>query len=160
MSSSDDLRKRITRLSKLMQKAEGLATSPADKAAAHSAQVAARSRQQFAARAELGPLPKPVNRRRRNATRKSLEKFLRTYFPHSTGLKPFSDDHKRMIADMQAIIEGGGRLVNAVYRGFAKTTISENAAIWATVNGFRQFVLVLGINAGASAANRDGLARP
>lgn len=135
----------------------GKAATPAARAATRSAQQAARSRQQFAERAEVGPLPKPFKPRRRNAARKSLIKFLTIYFPHSTGLKPFSADHKRMIGDMQQIIEGGGRLVNAVYRGFAKTTICENAAIWATVNGYRQFVLVLGINAGASTANIDSI---
>ncbi|MBN2131400.1 MAG: phage terminase large subunit family protein, partial [Sedimentisphaerales bacterium] len=88
---------------------------------------------------------------------KSLLKFLTTYFPHSTGLKPFSDDHKRMIGEMERCIRGGGRMVNAVYRGFAKTTISENAVIWAALYGLRRFVLLVGINKHESAGNIDSI---
>ena len=104
MTTPDEIRKRIDKLSRLLKQAEKLAGSPEGKAAAHSAQVAAKSREHYAAAAEIGAIPLPKNQRRRNAAGKSLLKFLTTYFPHSTGLKPFSDDHKRMISDLERII--------------------------------------------------------
>jgi hypothetical protein len=158
MSNQDDLRKKAANLAKLLRQAERLTGGNGKQsAAAHSAQVAGRSRDQYAQRAEVGPPGKPKNKRRRNAAGKSLLKFLTTYFPQSTGLKPFSDDHKRMIAEMERCIRHGGRRVNAVFRGFAKTTISEHAAVWAALYGIRQFVLIVGINQVASAGNIDSI---
>lgn len=69
-----------------------------------------------------------------------LHRYLRTYFPNSTGRSPFSDDHKMVIAAIQSCILGGGWFLNSVYRGFAKTTITERAAIWALSYGHRRFV--------------------
>jgi hypothetical protein len=86
-----------------------------------------------------------------------LLKFLSTRFPHSTGLKPFSADHRRMIGGMERAIRGRGRRVNAVYRGFAKTTITENTAIWAALYGLSDFVLVTAINQNASANIIDSI---
>jgi len=149
----DDVRKRIDALAKLLRKAEKLTSTPEEKAAAHSARVAAKSREAFREKAEVGPPEKPAKPWRRRKAAKSLLYFLKTYFPRTTGLSPFSDDHKRMVDELERCIRQGGRMVNAVYRGFAKTTISENAAIWATLFGYRRFVLVVGINQGASAGN-------
>ncbi len=143
-----------------LRAAMGKAGTPTDKgaqAAAHSARVASRSREQYATLAEVGPPGEPVNPQRREAAGKSLCKFLTTYFPASTGLKPFSDDHKVMISELERGIRHGGRNVFAVYRGFAKTTISENAAIWAILYGLRQFVLIVGINKTASSGNIDSI---
>ena len=36
-----------------------------------------------------------------------------------------SDDHVRVIGRVQDCVLRGGRFINAVYRGFAKSTISE-----------------------------------
>jgi len=129
----------------------------AGKAAAHSALVASRSRRQYAELADVEAPGDPENKRRRRAAGKSLLTFLRSYFPHSTGLKPFGPDHKRMIPELERCIRSGGRRVNAVYRGFAKTTISENAAIWATLFGLARFVLVVAINKPASANSIDSI---
>ena len=131
--------------------------SAADAAAFHSAQTAARQSAQTALANELGLPDPPKNPRRKKAARQSLLKFLTTYFPESTGLKPFGPDHRRIIASMERCIRDGGRLVNAVYRGFAKTTIAENAAIWAALFGYRQFVLVTAINMAASSKMIDSI---
>lgn len=68
--------------------------------------------------------------------------FLQIYFPDSTGLSPFSDDHVTMIDRLENALVNGGRVINAVYRGFSKTTITENAALWATLKGLRKFVAI------------------
>jgi hypothetical protein len=119
---------------------------------AHRERMARRSRERTAAASDIGEIPKIKNKRRRNACEKNLFKFLVTYFPHSTGLNPFSDDHKRVIERIQHCSLYGGRFVNAVYRGFAKTTISENSAIWSVLYGHRRCVPIFG-NSRTSAAD-------
>lgn len=98
-----------------------------------------RGRERLRKGAEIGELPAVVDAARRESCRLDLAKFLVTYFPFSTGLSPFSADHQRVIARTQDCIIGGGRFVNAVYRGFAKSTISENALLWAILFGHRKF---------------------
>ncbi len=89
--------------------------------------------------ADIGEIAKPVNPERREACRLDLARFLVEYFPQSTGLSPFSEDHKRVIGRIQDCILRGGRFINAVYRGFAKSTISENSLLWAMLYGHRRF---------------------
>lgn len=115
------------------------------------------SQRKKTAAAEIGPCPPIKAPSRREACRLDLFRFLTTYFPASTGLLPFSDDHRRVIERMQRCIMHGGRFVNAVYRGFAKTTISENAAIWAALYGHRRFVAIFGATADAAGNNIDSI---
>lgn len=105
-----------------------------------------RSRTAHAKVADIGEIPPVANQKRRDACEQSLELFLQTYFPNSTGLSPFSDDHKRVIDRMERCIRGGGRFVNAVYRGFAKTSISTNAALWAVLYAIRRYVAIFSAN--------------
>lgn len=99
---------------------------------------------------DIGEIPAVVNPERRESCRLDLERFLVTYFPHSTGLTSFSADHRRVLRRMQGVCINGGRQCNVVYRGFAKTTCSENTAIWATAYGHRKFVPIFGGDAGAA----------
>jgi hypothetical protein len=101
-------------------------------------------RQKSAEAAEIGPLPEVVDPDRRQACGESLPLFLATYFPHSTGLSPFSADHLQVIDRIERGLRHGGRFVNAVFRGFAKTTITENAALWAVLYGLRKFIAIFG----------------
>lgn len=125
----------------------------------HRARMAARSRDAFSAAAEIGEIPKVVKPWRRAACAKNLHAFLVKYFPHSTGLKPFSNAHKAAIERMQLAILEGGRFLNIFPRGFAKTTISENAVIWATFYGHRKFVPFFGANATAASMSLDSITR-
>ena len=114
--------------------------------------MAARSRERSAAVADIGDIPAVMDVVRRESCRFDLLKFLTTYFPFSTGLSPFGDDHQRVIRRIQVAILEGGRYANAIYRGFAKTSISEGAAIWATCYGHRKFVPVFAADASLAAA--------
>lgn len=108
--------------------------------------------------ATIPGLPKVHDPERRDACKYDLHLFLTTYFPHSTGLKPFSDAHKDAILRMQmAILEGGSVVLTCFPRGFGKTTISENTAIWATLYGHRRFVPIIGADKGAASDNIDSL---
>lgn len=108
--------------------------------------AAKRSRARSVAVADIGSLPAVADPSRREECRLNLALFLQTYFPNSTGLSPFSDDHLRVIERIQRCILDGGRFINAVYRGFAKTTIATNASIWATTYGHRRSVVVFSAN--------------
>ena len=101
-----------------------------------------RSRERTRTGSDIGEIPKVLNSERRESCRLDLELFLTTYFPNSTGLSPFSPDHKRVIARIQGCVINGGRFTNAVYRGFAKSTVSENAILWATLYGHRHFCAI------------------
>src|SRR5690349_8237859 len=119
--------------------------------------AAQRSRQQFAAVADIGELPEVADSDRRESCRLDLQRFLVTYFPASTGLSPFSEDHERAIGRIQRCALEGGLFIQAFPRGFAKTTISENAAIWATLYGHRRFVPIFGAEASAADGNIDSI---
>jgi len=106
------------------------------------------SRERTRAGSDIGEIPKVVDAARRESCRLDLEGFLITYFPFSTGLSPFSDDHKRVISRIQDCILRGGRFTNAVYRGFAKSTISENSLLWAILYGHRRFGAIFAAEAG------------
>lgn len=126
---------------------------------AHRERMAKRSREQTESVADIGDIPDVVNPDRKEACRFDLFAFLTGYFPNSTGLKPFSEDHRKVIDRIQRCILGGGRYANAVYRGFAKTTISENAALWAVLYGHRRFVPIFGADAAAGCGNIDSIKR-
>ncbi len=114
------------------------------KAQAEKARLAAleRSRERTRKGSDIGDVPQVGNPSRRESCRLDLERFLVEYFPLSTGLSPLSEDHRRVIARIQDCLIRGGKFVNAVYRGFAKSTISENALLWATLYGHRRFVAI------------------
>lgn len=116
-----------------------------------------RSRLGVQAASDVGAMPKVKNPARKEACRLDLLRFLTSYFPTTTGLSAFSDDHVRVIRRIERCILHGGRFVNAVYRGFAKTTIGENTTIWATFYGHRRFVPIFGADADSAAGNIDSI---
>lgn len=107
--------------------------------------------------ADIGELPTVVDPARKAACGKSLLKYLTTYFPRSTGLYPFSQDHLRVISRMEGCIVNGGRHVNSVYRGFAKTTISQLSALWAASYGYRKCTLLVASSQGAAEGILSGV---
>lgn len=117
------------------------------------------SRKKRSQTADIGRIRPVKNRRRKNACRLNLFRFLTTYFPNSTGLRPFSEDHKRVIARIESCILHGGRNANVVFRGFAKTTISENSILWATLYGHRKFIPLFGANEEAAIENIKSIKR-
>lgn len=108
--------------------------------------------------AEIGDLHEVTQPDRREYCRTDLHGFLTAYFPETTGLKPFSGDQKGAILRMQiAIMRGGGRILNLFPRGFAKTTISENAILWALLYGHRKFVPIIGADEHAAKDNIESI---
>jgi hypothetical protein len=99
-------------------------------------------RQNSADAQEIGPLPKIINPKRRKIAEKSLERFLKLYFPWAFSLK-WSPDHLRNIEKIQNAVIDGGLFALAMPRGSGKTTISERAALWAILTGRRKFVTLV-----------------
>lgn len=110
-------------------------------------------REDNAKTSSIGVVPAVKDPARKENCRADLHKFLVTYFPNSIGLTPLSADHARVIERLQLAILGWGRVCNAIYRGAAKSTISERAALWAVLYGYRRFVVLFGADSVASAEN-------
>jgi hypothetical protein len=124
----------------------------ADRAQRHRDRMAQKSRDEHAAAAEIGELPPVKDPARRERSKHDLHYGLVEYFPGSTGLSPFSDDHKRVIQRIQDVIAHGGQAFNIVYRGFSKTTVIVNAVILASAHGLRCFILIVGATKKAARA--------
>ncbi|WP_373649023.1 terminase gpA endonuclease subunit [Schlesneria sp. DSM 10557] len=121
-----------------------------EKAQRHRDKMASNSRDNYDSVAEIGAIKPVGNPERRTRCENDLAQFLVEYFPGTTGLSPFSDDHKRVIARLQEAALKGGRYFNLVFRGFAKTTISVNTCIWAVAYGHRALVVLIGANRNAA----------
>lgn len=86
---------------------------------------------------------------RRRAALESLEFFCRTYFPLTFHL-PWSNDHRTAITLIERAVKDGGRFAYAMPRGSGKTTLAEAASLWATLFGFRRFVVPIGSDQSSS----------
>ena len=103
------------------------------------------SREKNLAARELGPLPPVVNPSRRNVAKNDLCAFMRFYFP-AKFKKPFGPIHDRLIERIQDVVVNGGKQAVAMPRGSGKTTITNAAAVWAILNGYRRCVVVVAAN--------------
>lgn len=133
-----------------MAKKQPADPDPRQKAQRHRDRMAANSRENYDSVAEIGSISPVADPKRRERCRDDLHQFLIEYFPNSTGLSPFSDDHKRVIARLKEASTQGGRFFNLVFRGFAKTTLSVNTCIWAAFYGHRKLIVLIGANRSAS----------
>ncbi|MEL6895762.1 MAG: hypothetical protein AAFP90_06660, partial [Planctomycetota bacterium] len=101
------------------------------------------SRNKHAKAADIGDLPKVKDPERRERCRWDLHAFLREYFPNSTGLSPFCDSQISAIKRIENAALNDGRVLNLQPRGFAKSTVSENATLWMMLYGHRRFVMFI-----------------
>lgn len=108
--------------------------------------LAKRSRDKFAAVAEVGEIPPIVDAARRLRCERDLLSFLVEYFPNSTGLEPFGEKQIKAIRQLEHAILFSGRVLNLIPRGYCKSSISEGACIWAAIYGHRRFIIFFGAN--------------
>ena len=92
---------------------------------------------------DIGAIPKVKNKKRKEACRNDLKLFLETYFPQKFKIA-WSQDHLIVIKKIEDAVLRGGLFALAMPRSSGKTTISERAAIWATVYAHRRFVALIG----------------
>lgn len=111
--------------------------------------VAIRDRLKSLAGRDIAPIPPVKSPKRKSACEPDLELFLRTYFPLSY-TKPWSTDHREVIAVLQEAITTGGQFAYAMPRASGKTTIVLHAACWALLYGHRDFVPLIAGDASAA----------
>jgi len=121
----------------------------------HRLYAAERSRRLSESVRDIGELPPVEDKERRESCRYDLSRFIMTYAPE--GKDPFSDDHFRVIKRIENAIFHGGRFVEAVFRGFGKSTISELTAVWAACYGHKRFIPIIGANQTRATDNLDSI---
>lgn len=92
---------------------------------------------------DIAPLPEVVDVERRDLATTSLRVFCETYFPEQFNLG-WSDDHLRVIEQIERAVKEGGLFAMAMPRGSGKTTLSECAAVWSMLCGYRSFIVLIG----------------
>jgi len=84
------------------------------------------------------------------AQRTRLEKSLTAWMKHHGGEafdRPFSDDHKRVIAKIEKALNAGGMFAVAMPRGHGKSTIVKWAILYCVLTGRRKYVVVIAATA-------------
>lgn len=132
-----------------------MAASTTKKQTASSSKQAKYARRQQSLEAEIGPPPLTSAQKRkgtllRKKTRRDLLAWNRLVFPNSSGLKPLGKVQIDSIKHDESVILNGGRICKAEPRGYGKTTRSCNAALWATLNGYRDMAPIFSANLGKS----------
>jgi benzoyl-CoA reductase/2-hydroxyglutaryl-CoA dehydratase subunit BcrC/BadD/HgdB len=113
---------KLQRMKKAEAKKNGLTASEKQRN-----KMARRQNELREAARNIGEIPAIKDPARREAGRLSLLAFILNYA--GDNLSPFSEDHNRVIKRIKLAIFGGGRFVEAVYRGFGKSTLSNLATV-------------------------------
>ncbi len=122
--------------------AEAKAETTDDSYAQHRERTRARQASLSVLGRDIGKMAPVENRRRRNRCVKNYQEFCETYFP-ATFYLPWSDDHLKVIATIQAVVIHGGLYALAMPRGGGKSSLCEVACIWALLAGHRGFVVMV-----------------
>jgi hypothetical protein len=96
---------------------------------------------------DIGELPAVVNPERKERAERDFCFFCENYFP-STFHLPWSPDHRKVIAKIEAAVLEGGLFALAMPRSTGKTTVCETACVWAMLFGHREFVCLIGSDEG------------
>jgi len=108
----------------------------------HKKRAAARQAEQSAQGRDIGSVPPIKNKRRRNRGKKSLRKFLETYFPRAFPIA-WSDDHLQVIKLIESAVVDGGLQAVAMPRGSGKSTVCARAILWALLYGFHKYAMLI-----------------
>ena len=95
-------------------------------------------------------------RKKRERLAGNLEKWLRHMNPNAY-YKPFSGDHKKVIRKLETCIRTGGLFAEACPRGFGKTTLAVDCALYALVEGHRRFLVLIGSEQAAARSMLDAM---
>ena len=113
---------------------------------------AARSRESR----DIAPLPEVANPLRKEAASQDFRAFCESYFPFSFHLG-WSEDHLKVIGQIEESVLRGGLFATAMPRGSGKTTLAETACIWAILYGHRDFVCLIGSDEGRASQMLDSV---
>lgn len=95
------------------------------------------------------PEPSQAAKNRRKKYHHDLLRWL-LYYRAAEYTKPFSEDHERYVAKLETAILHGGLLAIGMPRGFGKTTIAADAAVWGTLEGHLSYVAIIAKSAEAA----------
>jgi hypothetical protein len=110
-------------------------------------QAGKRSSEESLSGRDIAPLPEVVFPERRQVCERSFRGFSEHYFPNTFDLG-WSEDHLKVIEQIEDSVLKGGLFATAMPRGSGKTTLSEVACIWAAVYGHRNFICLIGSDEG------------
>lgn len=96
---------------------------------------------------DIGVIPEVIDPDRKARAATDFRFFCEAYFPEIFSL-PWSPDHLKVIAKIETAVLRGGLFAMAMPRGSGKTTLAECACLWAVLYGHREFVSLIGSDAG------------
>lgn len=131
-------------------------TDPQRNYLAHRAAAANRKREMSDAGRDIGDLPAVVNPARKAAAARDFRAFCASYFGNVFCLR-WSDDHLRIIHQIEQAVLHGGLFALAMPRGSGKTSLAEGACLWAILYGHRDFVCLIGSDEAHAADMLDSL---
>ena len=123
---------------------------------AHKAAARERNAQLSKLGRDIGDLPTVVNSARKLDAAQNFRLFCESYFPETFHLG-WSADHLTAIKKIEQSVLHGGLFALAMPRGSGKTSLSEIAAIWASLYGHRPFTCLIGSDEGAAASMLDSI---
>lgn len=114
------------------------------------------NRRTAAAGRDIGSIPPPANKKRREKARESFRSFCETYGAESFPLA-WSDDHLRAIAKIESAVLRGELFAFAMPRGSGKTTLAIWACLWSMLYGHKDFVMLIGADQAIASAMLDSV---
>ncbi|MBN2133600.1 MAG: phage terminase large subunit family protein [Sedimentisphaerales bacterium] len=96
---------------------------------------------------DIGEIPEVIDPQCKAKAATDFRFFCENYFPETFSL-PWSDDHLKVIVKIETAVLRGGLFAMAMPRGSGKTSLAETACIWAMLTGAREFVCLIGSDAG------------
>jgi hypothetical protein len=84
-----------------------------------------------------------ANPARKESCRLDFKLFCETYYPQTFFL-PWSEDHLKVIGQVQVSVLEGGLFATAMPRASGKTSLCEAACVWAILYGHRHFIPLIG----------------
>ena len=120
-----------------------------DKARARNAAIALAGR-------DIGDLPVIEDPQRKAKAASSFRYFCEAYFSLTFHLQ-WSPDHLKVIERIEEAVVRGGLFSLAMARGSGKSSLAEVACIWAVLNGYRDFVCLIGSDEGHACDMLDSI---
>jgi hypothetical protein len=105
---------------------------------------------------DVAPIPPVKKPRRKSAARRDFKKFCKSYFPDVFTLK-WSDDHLKVIGQIEESVLHGGLFATAMPRGSGKSSLAEVACLWAILYGHRDFICLIGSDEGRASGMLESI---
>ncbi|MCP4301072.1 MAG: hypothetical protein GY783_10845 [Gammaproteobacteria bacterium] len=105
---------------------------------------------------DIGELPPVADPDRKAKASSSFQYFCEAYFSLTFHLA-WSPDHLKVITKIEEAVTKGGLFSLAMARGSGKSSIAEVACIWAVLNGYRDFVCLIGSDEGHACDMLDSI---